>query len=182
MEEILASIRRIIAEEGDPPPEVTDALPLRAGGPEDDILELTEMLADDGSVVRVIPGAAAMTSPLIEASEPSPFETAAEPEPSAPAPEAVMAALEADEQDDGMLSASSAAASVAALAKLIDRDTRARESERPAPPAGPSLDAVVRDMLRPMLSAWLDQNLPQLIERMVRDEIARLARDAGQQR
>ena len=33
-------------------------------------------------------------------------------------------------------------------------------------------------MLRPMLAEWLDQNLPQLVERLVREEIARLARDA----
>jgi cell pole-organizing protein PopZ len=31
-------------------------------------------------------------------------------------------------------------------------------------------------MLRPMLKAWLDENLPALVERLVQDEIERLAR------
>ncbi len=35
---------------------------------------------------------------------------------------------------------------------------------------------MVRDMLRPMLKAWLDDNLPILVERLVRAEIERVAR------
>jgi cell pole-organizing protein PopZ len=31
-------------------------------------------------------------------------------------------------------------------------------------------------MLRPMLSDWLDDNLPKLVERLVREEIERVAR------
>jgi cell pole-organizing protein PopZ len=34
----------------------------------------------------------------------------------------------------------------------------------------------VRDTLRPMLKAWLDDNLPQLVERLVRAEIERISR------
>ena len=33
-------------------------------------------------------------------------------------------------------------------------------------------------MLRPMLKAWLDENLPDIVERLVRAEIERLARGA----
>jgi len=33
-------------------------------------------------------------------------------------------------------------------------------------------------MLRPMLKAWLDENLPGIVERLVRAEIERLARGA----
>lgn len=39
-----------------------------------------------------------------------------------------------------------------------------------------TLDDIVRDMLRPMLKAWLDDNLPPLVERLVRQEIERVAR------
>lgn len=39
-----------------------------------------------------------------------------------------------------------------------------------------TLDDVVRDMLRPMLQSWLDENLPALVERLVRAEIERVAR------
>jgi uncharacterized protein len=37
-------------------------------------------------------------------------------------------------------------------------------------------DGMVRDMLRPMLKQWLDDNLPPIVERLVRDEIQRVAR------
>ena len=44
--------------------------------------------------------------------------------------------------------------------------------------AGPrrSFDAIAEDMLRPMLREWLDDNLPTLVERLVREEIERVAR------
>jgi cell pole-organizing protein PopZ len=37
-------------------------------------------------------------------------------------------------------------------------------------------DSMVRDMLRPMLKHWLDENLPAVVERLVRTEIERVAR------
>lgn len=39
-----------------------------------------------------------------------------------------------------------------------------------------SLDEIAQDMLRPMLQEWLDDNLPTLVERLVREEIERVAR------
>ncbi|MBY5840572.1 DUF2497 domain-containing protein [Rhizobium leguminosarum] len=39
-----------------------------------------------------------------------------------------------------------------------------------------SLDEIAEDMLRPMLREWLDDNLPTLVERLVREEIERVAR------
>ncbi len=39
-----------------------------------------------------------------------------------------------------------------------------------------TLEDLVKDMLRPMLKAWLDTNLPPLVERLVRDEIERVSR------
>jgi uncharacterized protein len=39
-----------------------------------------------------------------------------------------------------------------------------------------TLDDLVRDMLRPMLKGWLDDNLPTIVERMVRAEIERVSR------
>lgn len=40
----------------------------------------------------------------------------------------------------------------------------------------PMLERVMRDLLRPMLKTWLDDNLPGLVERLVRAEIERVAR------
>ncbi|MDR3423065.1 MAG: DUF2497 domain-containing protein [Xanthobacteraceae bacterium] len=41
---------------------------------------------------------------------------------------------------------------------------------------GRTLEDLVREMLRPMLKSWLDDNLPGLVERLVRNEIERVAR------
>jgi len=38
-----------------------------------------------------------------------------------------------------------------------------------------SLEGLVRDMLRPMLAEWLDANLPDMVEELIKAEIARIA-------
>ncbi len=38
------------------------------------------------------------------------------------------------------------------------------------------MEDMAREMLKPMLREWLDDNLPTLVERMVREEIERVAR------
>lgn len=61
--------------------------------------------------------------------------------------------------------------SLAALAMLAE------------PPAAPrivrsgetSLEGMVREMLRPMMAQWLDAHLPEIVERLVKAEIARIA-------
>jgi cell pole-organizing protein PopZ len=42
-----------------------------------------------------------------------------------------------------------------------------------------SLEGLVRDLLRPMLAEWLDRNLPEIVERLVKAEIARIAGKKG---
>lgn len=42
-----------------------------------------------------------------------------------------------------------------------------------------SLEGLVREMLRPLLAAWLEENLPGMVERLVADEIARIAGKRG---
>jgi len=39
-----------------------------------------------------------------------------------------------------------------------------------------TLEDLVREMLRPMLKSWLDDNLPGMVERLVRNEIERVSR------
>ena len=89
----------------------------------------------------------------------------------APPPAAEEDVLELDDpvdQDNGLISDNVAAVSRQSLAAL--------SAVRSAPPAadGGALDAVVRDMLRPILKDWLDQNLPQIVEDLVTREIARI--------
>jgi cell pole-organizing protein PopZ len=42
-----------------------------------------------------------------------------------------------------------------------------------------TLEDLVKEMLKPMLKMWLDDNLPPLVERLVRAEIERVARGRG---
>ncbi len=51
-------------------------------------------------------------------------------------------------------------------------DTASRETGR-------SFDEVVHDLLRPMVKTWLDDNLPTIVERVVRTEIERVSRGRG---
>ena len=67
------------------------------------------------------------------------------------------------------------------------RDNLAALAMLAEPPAAPqivrsgetSLEGLVREMLRPMLAEWLDQNLPGMVERMVQKEISRIAGKKG---
>lgn len=43
---------------------------------------------------------------------------------------------------------------------------------------GVTIEEIVRDELRPMLRVWLDQNLPDIVERLVKDELDKVARRA----
>jgi uncharacterized protein len=54
--------------------------------------------------------------------------------------------------------------------------TRLNDAAAPRLPRDRPLDEMTRDCLRPLLKAWLDENLPGMVERLVREEIARVAR------
>ena len=72
-------------------------------------------------------------------------------------------------EEAGLMSSNVAAASrerLSALSALRQRSDLPTDT-------GP-LDAVVREMLRPMLKAWLDENLPAIVEQLVTREIARI--------
>lgn len=156
MEDILASIRRILDDEAP-----GDAAP-PAGGEE--VLELTEtMLAPEDQPVKPVPPAAPA------AAEPPPHLAAVPPlETPAAAPESALI---------GAAAAGAAGASLAAL--------RAATGAAAAAPARPetlvgyaslTLEQMVREEIRPLLRAWLDENLPPLVERLVKAELERIAR------
>jgi cell pole-organizing protein PopZ len=166
MEEILASIRRIIAEdgettEGDKGDAKVAGAPAKAE--EDDVLELTEVVEEDEPVANT------SEAPVADKDE-APFTLEARPEPARADPPAAAA-------DERLVSAESASASVAALAQLVNRP-RERSDEMSMGNADRTLEDVVRELLRPMLKTWLDDHLPQMVERLVQDEIARLVREA----
>ncbi|HZL59608.1 MAG TPA: DUF2497 domain-containing protein [Stellaceae bacterium] len=165
MEEILASIRRIIAEDAEAAPSSN------APAEGQDILELTDRVEADGSVVSI-----ASRRPVTEA--PASYFTPAPPraDPAPPVVEAMRAAPAAPETDR-LISETAEAASVAALAAFA-RDLPRQATSEPSPAGDQAIEDITRELLKPLLKSWLDGNLPGLIERVVREEIARLAREA----
>lgn len=205
MEEILASIRRIISEddapaetapaaaagpapvqaarEPEPEPEpvaasaaVDEPQPEPEPTPEDDVLELTEAYE---------PPAAESIGDLDVTSaddEPEPFPSAPASEPvfaeaavEGPTPEAPAAPTSSYDSLVGDSAAASAAAAFAGLATSVKKP----EPTEPSVPSGPTLDELARSLLRPMLKEWLDANLPAIVEAQVRKEVERIARSAG---
>lgn len=75
-----------------------------------------------------------------------------------------------------LIGSASMAASTAALSELsraIARDRGVGVGR-----AGVTLEDIVRDSLKPLLREWLDQNLPYLIERLVKAEIEKMVNRA----
>ncbi len=197
MEEILASIRRIIADDdgktpakpaaaapapprpqapppprpvAPPPPSVNlnqsdiDAVlagraspPARDAEPPDDILDLTESMAEpdpSASSFQTIDG----QPDVVFADPATPAEPQRAPERQAP---------QTAPLDRNLISAGTSAAVDSAFNTLAH--TVLVQNAR-------TLEDLVREMLRPMLKAWLDDNLPGMVERIVRAEIERVSR------
>ncbi|HMM13543.1 MAG TPA: DUF2497 domain-containing protein [Parvibaculum sp.] len=73
-------------------------------------------------------------------------------------------------QGAGLLSSEAATAASAAFGALASSIFTSSGG------GGRTLEDLVADLLRPMLKQWLDQNLPPLVEQLVREEIERVAR------
>ena len=184
MEEIIASISRIITEDkhsADRHVETKAPTETGTSAESSDILELTQVVNQDGSVRRISPWAEAAT-----ASSPSPDGATASPADAAgqiePRPSHSDAALEArlDPDRERIVSAATSGAAAAAFAQLgaLPRERR-NEPELPLGGAKRTLEEIVRDLLRPLLQDWLDGHLPGIVERLVREEIARVVGEAG---
>jgi len=200
MEEILASIRRIIAEDDS---EKSAQRPAEAASVElnpDAGAALPEVEPAAGEPYSPPPpdaakiGAlfgtanAARSSTVLDLTEPmvsSPSRSAAPtvdsslapvpPTPTDPAAadEAVSATESSGTQDDergGLMSSTTSAAVDSAFNALAQ--TVLVQNAR-------TLEDLVREMLRPMLKVWLDDNLPGMVERLVRAEIERVSRGRG---
>jgi len=154
MDEILASIRRILAEDDS----VVTHPPNFSREAANDVLDLTEALDDDGTVRHIAP--IKLVPPEVPPLHPPLPDGRIEP--AAPRPEDALAAQRL--VSDGASEA--VAASFARLSSLPRREG----AERP-------LDELVCETLRPLLQAWLDEHLPELVERLVRAEIARMVGD-----
>ena len=185
MEEILASIRRIISEDDGPaaaapqadvaveePPAPEPAPPsvqvveledveVEVKVEEEDVLELTDPE----------PPAQAAAKPVesigdIEAFAPPPRRP--EPAPSQPAPAFSAYQSAHDDEPDTLISppiANQAASAFGQLSRTLAMPTEGR-----------TMEDLVREMLRPMLKDWLDAHLPAIVETAVQAEVERISR------
>ena len=172
MEEILASIRRIISEDDAPAAEPAPAAPAPvAAAPEpvpapppapvaapepmaEDILELTQPVAPPAAPA---PAPAPVMADFDDI-EIMPREPVRRPEPAYVAPAV----------DETLLSqtvADSAASHFGSLAQTVFM-----------PGEGRTLEHVVKDLLRPLLKEWLDSHLTAIVEATVQSEVERISR------
>lgn len=194
MEEILASIRKIISDDDTKTTAKAPAPVEESPAGQDDIDALMASLEAEPAVAvaQPKPSAAAPASPPLEVLELTEDmaaevdfmeEMEMESEPVAPAPKArpamepraampdfepeVPPARSSPSSDNRLLSSGADAAIAQAFGSLTH--TILSQNAR-------TLDDLVQDMLRPMLKQWLDDNLPSLVERLVRSEIERVSR------
>jgi len=188
MEEILASIRRIIADDQEAlrpfEPEEPRSSPLKnvldiaeshvsprlRAKPSEPVpgrWDRGEMAFGDRSGDPSRDGTAEEFLILHEAQEPDPAPNAFhEPAQSGAAPAAAVEQAAAD-----------ALLSDEASASVSGTFGRLSASLRPSQPQ--TVEDLMKEMLRPMLKAWLDDHLPSLVERLVRAEIERVTRCRG---
>ena len=82
--------------------------------------------------------------------------------------------------DSGILSDVTTDAAVAAMARLLTNNV-AVEREVPGRVGNVTLEDMARDLMRPLIKTWLDQNLPRVVEKMVAKEMERVSRMAMRQ-
>jgi cell pole-organizing protein PopZ len=207
MEEILASIRRIIADDDTkpaarpeakapepkapppPPPKPAPAPPPAAAMKQDDIDAMLAGLDEPAApeppppepepepeVLELTEAMQAPASPAfrkIDAEQDVVFEEAPEPEPPRPPPRAPepQPRMAQPAMPEPAIMSSSTAAAVDSAFNALAHTVLVQNAK--------TLEDLVKEMLRPMLQHWLDNNLPTLVERLVRQEIERVARGRG---
>ena len=205
MEEILASIRKIISEDSTEPPPPPSAAPVEA-----DVLDLTHEISEEPSATLAAVVAAVPPPPPIVVPEPAPVMAAPEPIPEtnvvfqsteetavseAPAMTSAHEGIFSDKTrralEDSFASIqapprveAAPAAAPAEYTPLTDGasvqvvfEKAVRDGFGPVLQKwlGENSDAVV-DKLKPLVREWMDEHFPALLEGAVRAEVERVAR------
>ena len=196
MEEILASIRRIISDDDkeqenvakenedapdsqQPPAEAEAEVPAPpepepAPAPEPVVEEevSSEEDEDDDDILDLTDMEASDPEPLFEAQAYKEAEPEPEPEPVA-APEPPPPPATPAPETNGLVSPPQAGEARVSFERLSDKLSE-DYSELPIGNGAVTLEGLTRELVRPMLKEWLDQHLPMTVERLVREEIERL--------
>jgi len=204
MEEILASIRRIIADDDasktaprpaeppqaaapapaarpappPPPPPSARVTPPEPSLDDEAVAAAPEPVAEaDDQSADILDLTEQMATPAPPPANPAPqfrtidgsFDVSYEDEKSAaPMPEPRRAFDDSRAEERSQLLSSSTSAAVDSAFNTLAQTVLVQNAR--------TLEDLVREMLRPMLKAWLDDNLPGMVERLVRAEIERVSR------
>ncbi len=165
IEEILESIRQIISDDGDQPPAAPPepVKPAVAAAPPppppprpqpapQNILDLTDKVEDRFEIDM-------QDAPVDRPAFDRPYDS---------------------DLDLGLMSNPTADAAASAMAKLLAGNV-ALERDMPGRVGHVTLEDMTRELMRPMIKTWLDQNLPRVIEKMVAKEIEKISRLALKQ-
>ena len=163
MEDILASIRKILSEDETPAVQAGQISPEQTAPVPDavpDVLILeSSMLIHEVEAPRAPEPRPAYPPAMAAAlAEPAPLEATLAPPTELVAPEA----------------AAAAASSVGNLVRTLTAERAMHVYS-----GGPTIEDIVREEIRVLLKQWLDENLPPLVDRLVAAEIARVVRHAA---
>jgi cell pole-organizing protein PopZ len=196
MDDILASIRKIISDDearapasGSAAPPANAPIDFHSSGPHatgtggrEDVLLLTDLIEELTSGAMQPEPPAPTPIPLhridpVSASEmpQPPFESA----PDRPA----FTPSQSSSFDQPLVGSSVAGAATSAFDRLnqVVEERKAAPAASPAPSialgaGGKTIEDLVKELLRPMLKEWIDRSLPPMVEQLVEREIARLNR------
>jgi cell pole-organizing protein PopZ len=195
MDEILASIRRIISEDDqsatDPKPqsrlktlELDETSSVEAGDASTgeaaaDTADEQDDAEEDHAMATATPNADAEAAPAAEVDDP--LDQFDEPQSAAPAAEKApekaasarasgnVEALARRIRDEGLVGHAAATAASDSFGQLEQNVRVASSSSR-------TIEDIVEAMLAPMVREWLDANLPRIVEEKVEEEVRRIAR------
>ncbi|MGQ4272623.1 DUF2497 domain-containing protein [Terrihabitans sp. B22-R8] len=185
MEEILASIRRIIADdEAVQPRPALRAVPhpQQNENPAAEMEAETSENFEHGDLEDILdlgrPVAHHVSSASVTGSEPRQAQPSAAQAPEIPSKPAMVPQYEEQAASATLLSSAAMGSLIApetsnAVASAFGSLTNTMQKHGAAPR---TIEDLVQDMLRPMLKDWLDDNLPSLVERVVKAEIERVSR------
>jgi cell pole-organizing protein PopZ len=154
MEEILASIRRIISEDGERTggepgtAAATEVEAEREPEGEDDVFDLSDRKPlEFGALFEQLRSEKAGAQPTLPGPPPR--------------------------LDDGLVSPSQAQETMESFSRLNEK-LNEDYHDLPIGNGAITLERLTRELMRPMLKEWLDQHLPIMVERLVREEMERL--------
>lgn len=190
MEDVLSSIRQIIAEDkvliepetgaetdtrsdsrADTRPDIRPDTRTDTG---DAYLGRVDDIRDDDDILRLA-NRIDDPQPIREIPEAAPYRSSRRADPGARPPEAPTKNHSAINQHEGLVlsyePSLSAERAFSALNSALDM-------RQPVGPTGKTVDSLLMELMLPMLREWMDANLPRLVERLVHDEISRITSEA----